>query len=290
MISVRLVLFAMIAIASLPMAAHAQPTPTASQTDTARQYVNAGLAAQNTGDYDTAITLYEKAYALVPHPVLLFNMAQANRLAGRIERALALYAKYLAEAPNGPQAQDARALIAEIEAKQAEDARRLEEARQAELARKAEQARNAEEARHAEEARKLQAARDAEAQQARDREASQAATATSIQPGRNQRLVGIVTGAVGVGALGVGAGFGFYARSLSSELSKRGAMYDPDKVDAGEQANTVAIVGLVSGTVLVAAGVVLYWWGYRERSGREAVTIAPMMDNHVAGLVVSGPM
>src|SRR6185295_924513 len=124
------------------------------------------LAAQDSGDYDTAITLYTKAYQLVPHPVLLFNMAQANRLAGRTEQALSLYARYLAADPSGAQAQDARDRVAEIEAKKAEEARRLEDARKAELARKAEQAQLAEDA------RKQQAARDAEAQQAHERDAA----------------------------------------------------------------------------------------------------------------------
>jgi tetratricopeptide (TPR) repeat protein len=290
-IVMRWVLLGTVATAVIPWQAHAQPVPAAdkAKTDTAREYVNAGLAAQNAGDYDTAISLFEKAHALVPHPVLLFNMAQANRLAGRIEKALALYARYLAEAPKGAQAKDARALVAEIEAKKAEDARKLEEARTAELARKAEQARKAEEA------RKLQAARDAEAQREREREAaisSQAQRPPPIEqrPGRNQRIAGVAMGAVGVGALLVGAGFGFHADSLASELSKPGAMYDTDKVDAGEQANTVAILGLVGGAALVATGAALYWWGYREGSGKEVVTIAPMMADHMAGLVVSGSM
>jgi tetratricopeptide (TPR) repeat protein len=281
----RLISLGMIATAAIPLHAHAQPAPAAntSRTDTARQYVNAGLAAQDSGDYDTAITLYTKAYQLVPHPVLLFNMAQAHRLAGHTEQALSLYAKYLAADPNGAQAQDARDRVAEIEARKAEEARKLEEARNAELARKAE------------DARKLQDARDADAQRARAREAAispQPAGPTPLQqsPGRNQRIAGVLAGAVGAGALVVGAGFGLHADSLSGELSKPGAMYDPAKVHAGENANSIAIVGLVGGTALVAAGVALYWWGYREGSGKEAVTIAPMMADHVAGLVVTGPL
>jgi hypothetical protein len=67
-------------------------------------------------------------------------------------------------------------------------------------------------------------------------------------------------------------------------------MYDLAKVHAGETANSIEIVGLVSGTVLVATGVVLYWWSYRVGSGKEAVAIAPMIEDHMAGLVVSGPM
>src|SRR5689334_6764796 len=61
----------------------------------AKSYVDAGLAAQDAGDYDTALTFYDKAYALVPHPALLFNKAQVHRLAGRQAQAIELYEQYL---------------------------------------------------------------------------------------------------------------------------------------------------------------------------------------------------
>src|SRR5262245_16277548 len=41
--------------------AMAQAAPSADRKRVAKQYVNAGLAAQNSGDYDTAITFYSKA-------------------------------------------------------------------------------------------------------------------------------------------------------------------------------------------------------------------------------------
>jgi tetratricopeptide (TPR) repeat protein len=102
----------------------AEPDATAEKVKVAKQYVDAGLAAQGSGDYETAITLYSKAYQLVPHPVLIFNLAQANRLAGHIDEALALYARYLAEDPKGAQARTARGLVAELEARKAEQARK----------------------------------------------------------------------------------------------------------------------------------------------------------------------
>jgi len=97
----------------------AQPAPATDKTKVAKQYVEAGLAAQGTGDYDTALTMYSKAYQLVPHPLLIFNMAQAHRLAGHIDQALTLYARYLSEDPHGAQAQTARELVAELRARKA---------------------------------------------------------------------------------------------------------------------------------------------------------------------------
>jgi tetratricopeptide (TPR) repeat protein len=86
----------------------------------ARLYVDAGLAAQQAQDYDTAITLYSKAYQVMPHPLLIFNLAQAHRLAGHPEKALALYQRYLAEDPRGAQAQLARGFVTELLARQVE--------------------------------------------------------------------------------------------------------------------------------------------------------------------------
>ncbi|HSK02097.1 MAG TPA: tetratricopeptide repeat protein [Kofleriaceae bacterium] len=93
--------------------AHAQPaTSDKAKLKAARSYTEAGVTAQDVGDYDTAITFYSKAYELVPHPVLLFNIAQAHRLAGRLDQAAELYRRFLATSPTGPEAQIARELLA----------------------------------------------------------------------------------------------------------------------------------------------------------------------------------
>jgi tetratricopeptide (TPR) repeat protein len=105
--------------------AHAQPAPSSNpKREAASRYVDDGLAAQERGDHDTAITLYTKAYELVPHPVLLFNIAQAHRLAGRIEQADIFYQRFLATNPTGKEAQIAREVLAEIgEARRAQPPR-----------------------------------------------------------------------------------------------------------------------------------------------------------------------
>src|SRR5262249_54217758 len=72
----RLVMLGRVMLAIGQVRALAQPAPAADKTKVAKQYVDAGLAAQGTGDYDTALTMYSKAYQLVPHPLLIFNMAQ----------------------------------------------------------------------------------------------------------------------------------------------------------------------------------------------------------------------
>ena len=133
----RLSLLGLALMAFGQIRALAQPAPAVDKVKVAKQYVDAGLAAQSTGDYDTAITLYSKAYQLVQHPLLIFNMAQAHRLAGHVEQALALYARYLAEDPHGAQAQTAHELVAELETRKAKQVRSTEDARKADTGRKA---------------------------------------------------------------------------------------------------------------------------------------------------------
>jgi tetratricopeptide (TPR) repeat protein len=115
------VFIAMISLGALaPSVAYAQAAPPGDATrDVARQYVDDGLAAQSRGDYDTAVALYTKAYEIIPHPVLLFDIAQAHRLAGHIEQAEVFYQRFLATGPSGPEAQLARDLLAEMQTRRA---------------------------------------------------------------------------------------------------------------------------------------------------------------------------
>jgi tetratricopeptide (TPR) repeat protein len=133
----RLVLRFLLAVVSstvLPLlpTAYAQPAPpNRAKLKQAKSYVDAGLAAQGGGDYDTAITFYSKAYELFPHPVLLFNIAQAHRLAGRVDEAVKFYQNFLATNPTGAEAQITRDLLVEIAKRKAEQTRRVEQATKA---------------------------------------------------------------------------------------------------------------------------------------------------------------
>jgi len=283
-VPVCLVLLGAIGATTAPADAVAQTASSVDKKQVAKQYVDAGLAAQSAGDYDTAITFYSKAYDLVPHPTLLFNLAQAHRLAGRSAQALSLYKRYLSEDPNGPQARTARELVSEIEAHKADEARLAAAARKGDDARKADDARGA---RPQQVADRGPGGPGAEAPVIAPRDT---ASPDVVEPGRSQRIAGLATGAGGVAALAVGIGFGLHARSLANELSRDGAVYDPAKVRAGERANTIAIIGIAGGSALIAAGAVLYWRGYAQGRSTERISLAPILSQHAAGLVLSGAL
>jgi tetratricopeptide (TPR) repeat protein len=61
----------------------------------ARAYNEKATAAFALGRYGEAATFFEKAFEMKTDPALLYNAAQAHRMAGNKERALALYQNYL---------------------------------------------------------------------------------------------------------------------------------------------------------------------------------------------------
>jgi tetratricopeptide (TPR) repeat protein len=61
----------------------------------ARAHYDKGTGAYALGRYGDAASEFEQAFALKPDPAILYNAAQANRLAGKRDRALELYRSYL---------------------------------------------------------------------------------------------------------------------------------------------------------------------------------------------------
>src|SRR5262245_26397502 len=67
----------------------------ADSPEEARAHYDKGTAAFALGRFDVAATEYEKAFEMKPDPALLYNAAQAHRLAGNKPRSLLLYQNYL---------------------------------------------------------------------------------------------------------------------------------------------------------------------------------------------------
>ena len=102
--------FAMIiAVTATFRAAYADPKADA------KLEVEAGLAAQTAGKYDEAIAHYKRAYDMVPHPEILFDLGQAHRLNGELEAAYDAYMLYLSSDPNGRLSKEAAHWAGELE-------------------------------------------------------------------------------------------------------------------------------------------------------------------------------
>jgi tetratricopeptide (TPR) repeat protein len=67
----------------------------------ARLLADKGRAFHNAGDYNSAVAAFKEAYVLAPSPGLLFNIAQAYRLAGNCDEAAWMYRRFLDTNPIG---------------------------------------------------------------------------------------------------------------------------------------------------------------------------------------------
>jgi len=82
---------------------------------TAETLFNQGQAAYDHGDYTLAIDRWEEAYRLSKEPALLFNVAQAHRLANDCEQSLSSYKQFIALDPTSEQRPLADELVRELE-------------------------------------------------------------------------------------------------------------------------------------------------------------------------------
>jgi tetratricopeptide (TPR) repeat protein len=93
----------------------AESTPD-SDREVARIATKQAAAAYNLGDYSEAASLYEKAYKLVPDPILLYDIGQSYRQGNKLDKALIAYRSYLRTAPeNAPNREQVKKLIDELE-------------------------------------------------------------------------------------------------------------------------------------------------------------------------------
>ena len=112
----------------------ADPDP--ATLEQAHGHFKQGKAYLDAKVYDKAVVEFEAAYKLSPFPELVFNVAQAYRLADQPDKAIAAYQEYLASTPSGELADEARVHVAELtkviddrKAAAADQARRDQDAR-----------------------------------------------------------------------------------------------------------------------------------------------------------------
>jgi hypothetical protein len=99
----------------------------ADDTTRAKELYQQGQAHYAVGEYEAAAEAYQSAYKLKQDPALLFNAAQAQRLAGNLDRALTLYRNLLRFHPNVANRAEVESRIPQLE-------QQIEEARAAKMA------------------------------------------------------------------------------------------------------------------------------------------------------------
>lgn len=239
-------------------------TPVLAQPmDQARQHFKAGKALQDAGKFAEAADEYQAAYDLDPRPAMLFNIAQAHRLAGHKQLAVDFYKRYLQAQPDGAGAREARQWQAEL-------------------------------------SRQLEAERPVTPPPTRPDPPPVTPPATpqlappSQQPehppagsssSRPLRLAGIAAGVAGMAAIGAGVAFGFKARSAQDTIDGHDTgpwtSAEMDAFYAGQRANRNMVIAYAAGGLLVVTGTVLFTLGTRRQ-------VVPLAAPRGGGLAVGG--
>jgi hypothetical protein len=206
----------------------------------ARALYDRGLAAYQAKDYPTAIRAFEAGFALEPRREFLFANAQARRLAGDCRGAVPLYQRFLEMGPPPVQASATQIALARCAQQMAVE--RLAPAPPLVIA--------------------------------------PAPLPPPPPPPWTHDRWGAALLATGV--VGLGVGVGFLAASFAALPSDDASMkvgsdkmgYDSQRAVA-ESRHAIALVGLVGGGALVAAGAARYLWVRHERRVRASLTIVP---------------
>jgi hypothetical protein len=88
----------------------------AKRTLLSRAHYEAGLARFNAGNFEEAVREFELGYQLRALPLFLFNIAQAARRAGQLQKALDHYERYLQEQPAASERAEVELRIAQLRA------------------------------------------------------------------------------------------------------------------------------------------------------------------------------
>jgi hypothetical protein len=105
---------AMVVATALALAIPARAQDANTEKNEAKEHYLKGTKHFNLGRFDDAIKEYELAYEAKDDPVLLYNIAQAHRLAGHHEKAYFYYRSYLQAAPKSPIRDEVNAKIEEL--------------------------------------------------------------------------------------------------------------------------------------------------------------------------------
>jgi tetratricopeptide (TPR) repeat protein len=105
------------AVAAPPGAA---PAPTGADragaaTAELERHVELGKRHADRGEYQEAVAEYREAYELKSSPLFLFQIAEAYRQLGIVDRSLFFYDRYLETRPQAPDRAEVEALVAELE-------------------------------------------------------------------------------------------------------------------------------------------------------------------------------
>lgn len=310
----RLLVLVVLALSVAPAGAQPRkPTPEAIRQ--AKSHFKQGKAFLDQKLYDDAIRELQQAYELSPLPELLFNIAQAYRLKGDNDKALATYQQFLQLEPDGALPDEARTHVAYLtadkekrdaearaqaeaaaKAKAEADARRAaEEAAAAEQLRQDEDRKRREAVQHQrdEEERVKREAEEARLAEIHKREAAAAALRDAWNDARDQRAKqrrrGYKYAIVGASCVGVATAFGLLGLHENSSVQGGGFATSGDigsALTTGKVANYLAYGFLIPGVIGLGFGIPMIALHLDQGEYK----VEPTATTTSVGLVLSGTL
>jgi tetratricopeptide (TPR) repeat protein len=252
----RAALITLMLLAAAAQPAGAQPAPPAAPAEDAKEqarvHFQKAKELHEKKQYSEAAAEYLEAYRYMPAPAFIYNAGQVYRLGGEREKAVEHYKKYLELEPKGEGADDARQFIAELSAE-------IESNKKAAPSSTGEPGGTP-----ALGGGVGDGGGGGGAPPVRD---------ADQRPGRSLMLAGMVSGGIGVAAMGAAVVFALRARSANSDLDGYQGVWTPDQQDrysTGESAERNMTVSVVIGMAALGAGGTMYFLGRRKAKRAEA--------------------
>jgi tetratricopeptide (TPR) repeat protein len=282
----------------MAVASRAGAEDDARERETAKREFQAGTREFELGKFEEAIKHYEEAYRHRDNPVLLYNLAQAHRLAGHHTQALRLYRQYLARQTDAPNREEVSQKIALLE-KLVENERVARSMPPEGAVRPGEQPPKAT-APPGEEGQKPSEPANKVLPAPSGPEASHLAAPTPPEkpapppvPGRKLKIAGLVVAIVGVGALAGGIASGVLAQQQANAVvaeAKAHQRFQDSQDTTGLADQTAEAVLFAVGGAAVIGGAVLYYVGWRQgaRERSRKLVFTPSIGLHSAGIALEG--
>jgi tetratricopeptide (TPR) repeat protein len=237
----------------------ASTSASAEDATLARQHYARGTDLFDLHRYRDAAKEYELAFEAKPDGVLLFNIAQAYRLAGDYGEAISYYKSYLRRIPRATNRTEVEARIGEMQ-------RLLEEQRQAqerppagtmapEVRPPAEGGANA----------GTPAAPTEGAPIEGSAAASHDAQATPARAGRAKLFAGIGLAAGGAALIGLAGGFYALGQGEADAIATPGSTFDPSRQDRLNSYAALDVTFFIVGGAAIATGATLAILGWRQQ-------------------------
>jgi tetratricopeptide (TPR) repeat protein len=242
------------------------------------EHFQKGSSAFDLGNYDEAIAEYGAAYKLKNDSALLYNIAQAHRLAGHSSEALRFYKIYLVKRPNASNRDEVLAKIEELQ--------KLVEHQQRTQDLPPQTVKQVEETNHPE------AAKEPAAAGAQTTPAGEAVSPGASSPdrnaGRTKKIAGLTVAAGGVAALASGIALAVMAKKASDDLTttaNNGGFWNQQEANSGKTYDSAGLALIGVGAVAAVAGGVVAILGIREaRKAARTVAVSPTVGSNLAAM------